>query len=296
MLLSNLTPPVTGAVLRLSVDFNSPVDYLIFIFQILFATAAVLLAGPVVISILCTRALRLQNRFIFMLNTSICDTLVGLSVYYLGLFDVQEGFPSRNGTYHVLPSLLGVNIMTFLFAQFDRYFAVCHPFAYTRFVTRGVIISTNVYCWFHVFVLLLIQNFLPLSKAVQMYVFGIVSLQVIVLTKVVMTIKLYVIARYQLEKDPPSAERENNKESLRIIIFVVISFLVLWCPSFVNIVLRLIVGRGLVFRNEATNLFAIMARLNAVCTPAVYLWGSPALREATVRTVWGRVCPRCRRR
>ncbi|XP_060926834.1 trace amine-associated receptor 1-like [Limanda limanda] len=296
MLVFNLTPPVAGAVLRLSVDFNSPVDYLIFIFQILFATTAVLLAGPVVISILCTKALRLQNRFIFMLNTSICDTLVGLSVYYLGLFDVQEGFPSRNGTYHVLPSLLGVNIMTFLFAQFDRYFAVCHPFAYTRFVTRRVIISTNLYCWFHVYVLLLIQNYLPFSKAVQMYVFGIVSLQVIVLTKVVMTIKLYVVARYQLEKDPPSAERENNKESLRIIIFVVISFLVLWCPSFVNIVLRLIVGRGLVFRNEATNLFAIMARLNAVCTPAVYLWGSPALREATVRTVWGRVCPRCRRR
>ncbi|CAB1420076.1 unnamed protein product [Pleuronectes platessa] len=269
MLLFNLTPPVAGAVLRLSVDFNSPVDYLIFIFQILFATAAVLLAGPVVISILCSRALRLQNRFIFMLNTSICDTLVGLSVYYQGLFDVQEGYPSRNGTYNVLTTLLGVNIMTFLFAQFDRYFAVCHSFGYMRFVTRRVIISTNVYCWFHVYVLLLIQNFLPLSKAVQMY---------------------------QLERDPPSAERENNKESLRIIIFVVISFLVLWVPSFVNIVLRLIVGRGLVFRNEATNLFAIMARLNAVCTPAVYLWGSPALREATVRTVWGRVCPRCRRR
>ncbi|XP_062236837.1 uncharacterized protein LOC133933675 [Platichthys flesus] len=296
MLLFNLTPPVAGAVLPLSVDFNSPVDYLIFIFQILFATAAVLLAGPVVISILCTRALRLQNRFIFMLNTSICDTLVGLSVYYQGLFDVQEGYPSRNGTYNVLTTLLGVNIMTFLFAQFDRYFAVCHSFAYMRFVTRSLIISTNVYCWFHVYVLLLIQNFMPLSKAVQMYVFSIVTLQFIVLTKVAMTIKLYFVARYQLERDPPSAERENKKESLRIIIFVVISFLVLWCPSFVNIVLRLIVGRGLVFRNEATNLFAIMARLNAVCTPAVYLWGSPALREATVRTVWGRVCPRCRRR
>ncbi|XP_062236690.1 uncharacterized protein LOC133933582 [Platichthys flesus] len=296
MLLFNLTPPVAGAVLPLSVDFNSPVDYLIFIFQILFATAAVLLAGPVVISILCTRALRLQNRFIFMLNSSICDTLVGLSVYYQGLFDVQEGYPSRNGTYNVLTTLLGVNIMTFLFAQFDRYFAVCHSFAYMRFFTRRVIISTNVYCWFHVYGQLLIQNFMPLSKAVQMYVFSIVTLQFIVLTKVAMTIKLYFVARYQLERDPPSAERENKKESLRIIIFVVISFLVLWCPSFVNIVLRLIVGRGLVFRNEATNLFAIMARLNAVCTPAVYLWGSPVLREATVRTVWGRVCPRCRRR
>nr|XP_046243949.1 uncharacterized protein LOC124058576 isoform X3 [Scatophagus argus] len=40
----------------------------------------------------------------------------------------------------------------------------------------------------------------------------------------------------------------------------------------------------------------VTSGMNAVCTPAVYLWGSPALREATVRTVWGRVCPRCRRR
>ncbi|KAM9360417.1 uncharacterized protein ABDE67_001028 [Symphorus nematophorus] len=295
MLLSNTTDSLTGGV-PLSVDFNSPVDYLIFIFQILFATTSVLVAGPVVIAILATRALRLQNRFIFMLNTSICDTLVGFSVYYLGLFDVQEGFPSRNGTYHVLPSLLGVNIVAFLFAQFDRYFAVCHPFMYTRFITRRVVISANVYCWFHVYAHSIMFNFLPLSISIQLYVFSIVSLQVIVLTKVVMTIKLYVIARYQLERDPPSAEKDNNKESLRIIIFVVISFLVLWYPSFVNIVLRLVVRGGLTFRNEATNLFAIMARFNAVCTPAVYLWGSPALREAMLRTVWGRVCPRCKRR
>ncbi|KAM9360211.1 uncharacterized protein ABDE67_000848 [Symphorus nematophorus] len=295
MLLSNTTDSLTGGV-PLSVDFNSPVDYLIFIFQILFATTSVLVAGPVVIAILATRALRLQNRFIFMLNTSICDTLVGFSVYYLGLFDVQEGFPSRNGSYNLLPSLLGVNMMTFLFAQFDRYFAVCHPFMYTRFITRRVVISANVYCWFHVYVQTIISKFLPLSISIQLYVFSIVSLQVIVLTKVVMTIKLYVIARYQLERDPPSAEKDNNKESLRIIIFVVISFLVLWCPSFVNIVLRLVVRGGLTFRNEATNLFAIMARFNAVCTPAVYLWGSPALREAMLRTVWGRVCPRCKSR
>ncbi|XP_023249577.1 uncharacterized protein LOC111644805, partial [Seriola lalandi dorsalis] len=200
-----------------------------------------------------------------------CDTLVGFSVYYLGLFDVQEGYPSRNGTHNMLPSLLGVNIMTFLFAQFDRYFAVCHPFIYTRFLTRRVVISANVYCWFHVYAQTIISNFLPLSRAVQLYVFSIISLQVIVLTKVVMTIKLYVIARFQVERDPPSAEKENKKESLRIIIFVVISFLVLWSPSFINIVLRLVIGRGLIFKNEATNLFAIMARFNAVCTPAVYL-------------------------
>lgn len=295
MLISNITESLAGGV-PLSVDFSSPVDYLIVIYQLVFATATVLIAGTVVIGILATRALRLQNRFIFMLNTSICDTLVGLSVYYLGLFDVQEGYPSRNGTHNVLPALLGVNILTFLFAQFDRYFAVCYPFIYSRFITRRVVIAANVYCWLHVYGQTLISNFLPLSKAIQMYVFSIISLQIIVLTKVAMTIKLYVVARYQLEREPPSAEKASKKESLRIIIFVVIIFLVLWCPSFVNIVLRLIVGRGLVFRNEATNLFAIMARLNAVCTPAVYVWGSPSLREAMVRTVWGKICPRCKRR
>ncbi|KAM3611935.1 uncharacterized protein V6R79_026154 [Siganus canaliculatus] len=294
MLLSNLTGSVTGGV-PLSVDFDSPDDYLIFIFQILFATSTVLVAGTVVIGILCTRALRLQNRFIFMLNTSICDTLVGFSVYYLGLFDVNESYPARNGTYNVLTSLLGVNILTFLFAQFDRYFAVCHPFIYGRFITRPFVIGVNIYCWVYNFAHLLARNLLPLSKAIQLYVFSIVFFQLIVLTKVIMTIKLYVIARFQIDRDPPSAEKDTKKESLRIIIFVVISFLVLWSPSFVNIILRFL-GGGLTFRNEATNPFAIMARFNALCTPSVYIWGSPALREAMMRTVWGKVCPRCNSR
>ncbi|CAJ1069261.1 G-protein coupled receptor 183-like [Xyrichtys novacula] len=297
MPLSNSTNSLTGGGgVPLSVDFDSPEDYFVFIFQILFATTTVIVAGTVVIGISATKALRLQNRFIFMLNTSICDTLVGFSVYYLGLFDVQEGYPSRNGTYNVLPSLLGVNILTFLFAQFDRYFAVCYPFIYSRFVTRHFVIGINIYCWFYNFAHLLARNLLPVSKALQLYVFSIVSFQLVVLTKVVMTIKLYVVARFQVERDPPSAEKETKKESLRIIIFVVISFLLLWCPSFVNIIFRFMTGRGLTFRNEATNLFAIMARLNAVCTPSVYIWGSPALRDAVRRTVWGRVCPKCRRR
>ncbi|XP_029960099.1 uncharacterized protein LOC115397782 [Salarias fasciatus] len=295
MPLSNETDSAAGGV-PLSVDFDSPEDYLVFIFQLVYATSTVLLAGTVVISIAATRALRLQNRFIFMLNTSVCDTLVGLSVYYLGLFDVNEGYPPRNGTQNVLPSLLGVNILTFLFAQFDRYFAVCHPFIYSRFITRPFVICVNIYCWVYNFAHLLARNVLPISKAMQLYVISIILFQLVVLTKVVMTIKLYVIARFQLERDPPSADKESKKESLKIIIFVVISFLVLWCPSFINIILRFVGGRGLVFRNEATNVFAIMARLNALCTPSVYVWGSPALREAMLKRVWGRACPRCRSR
>ncbi|XP_036382165.1 G-protein coupled receptor 183-like [Megalops cyprinoides] len=285
MLTLNTTVP-------LAFDFNRPEDYFIFLFHILFATSAVFLAGSVVIGILSTRGLRIQNRFIFMLNTSISDTLTGFSVYYLGLFDVQEGYPSRNGTFYILPSFLGVNILTFLFAQIDRYIAVCHPFFYSRYIMRPVVIGICVFCWFYTYSILTVQNLVPISKAAQINAFGVMTLQIIVLTKVLMTIKLYVIARYQLARDPPSTEKENKKESLRIIVFVVICFLTLWCPSFVNIIVKQLTLHGLKFRNEATNLFATMARFNALSTPAVYIWGSPALREAVKQTVWRRMCPR----
>ncbi|XP_008334440.1 somatostatin receptor type 2-like [Cynoglossus semilaevis] len=295
MRLPNTSDSGTGGV-PLSVDFDSPEDYFLFVFQVFFATTAVCTAGTVVIGILSTRALRLQNRFVFMLNTSISDTLVGLSVYYLGLFDVYEGYPPRNGTHNVLPSLLGVNVLTFLFAQFDRYFAVCHPFVYSRFITRHFVIGVNIYCWIYNAAHLLARNVLPVAKSWHLYVVSILLLQAVVLTKVIMNIKLYVVARVQLKRDPPGEERDSKRESLRIIIFVVVIFLVLWSPSFVNISIRFVKpAAGLLFRNEATNVFAVMARFSAVCTPAVYLWGSPALREATVRNLWGRLCPGCRR-
>ncbi|XP_036382162.1 trace amine-associated receptor 7e-like [Megalops cyprinoides] len=276
----------------LAFDFLHTEDYFIFLFHIVFATSAVFLAGSVAIGILSTKSLRIQNRFIFMLNTSISDTLIGFSVYYLGLFDVQEGYPSRNGTFYILPSLLGVNVLTFLFAQIDRYVAVCHPFFYSRYITRPMIIATCVFCWFVTYLTLVLQNTAPVSKAAQISAISVMALQIVVITKVLMTIKLYIVARYQLARDPPSAEKENKKESLRIIVFVVICFLTLWCPSFVNIIVRQMTLYGLKFRNEATNLFAIMARFNALSTPAVYIWGSPALREAVKQTVWRRMCPK----
>ncbi|CAG07829.1 unnamed protein product [Tetraodon nigroviridis] len=230
-----------------------------------------------------------------MLNTSVSDTLTGFSVYYLGLFDVQEGYPSRNGTFYILPSFLGVNLLTFLFAQFDRYLAVCYPFFYNRFIARSVVIGTCAFCWIYTYTILIVQNMVPISKAAQINAFGVMTLQIIVLVKVLMTIKLYVIARNHLVREPPSADGDSKKESLRIIVFVVICFLALWCPSFVNIIVRQLTRGGLRFRNEATNPFAIMARLNALVTPALYVWGSPSLRGAVRSTVWRRICP-CRPR
>lgn len=279
----------------LSVNFDTPGDFFLFIFHILLATGAVLVAGSVVVGISSTRFLRRQNRFVFMLNTSVSDTLTGFSIYYLGLFDVQEGYPSRNGTYYILPSFLGVNVLTFLFAQFDRYFAVCYPFFYDRYIARSVVVGICAFCWIYTYAILIVQNMVPISKAAQINAFGVMTLQIIVLVKVLMTIKLYFIARNHLAREPPSAERDNKKESLRIIVFVVICFLALWCPSFVNIIVRQLTRGGLRFRNEATNVFAIMARLNALVTPALYVWGSPSLRGAVWNAVWRRICP-CRRR
>ncbi|XP_061115614.1 trace amine-associated receptor 2-like [Conger conger] len=280
----------------LSVDFDRPEDYFIFLFHIIFATSAVLLAGSVVIAISSTKSLRRQNRFIFMLNTSICDTLTGFSVYYIGLFDVRDGYPPKNGTFYVLRSLLGVNILTFLFAQFDRYFAICHPFFYSRYATRPCVIAVCAFSWFVTYLTNALQNTAPISKVALIGGISVLALQVVVITKIIMTIKLYVIARHQLARDPPSAERENKKESLRIVIFVVISFLLLWSPSFVNIILRQLAFQGLNFRNDAVNPLGIMARFNALSTPAVYVWGSPALRAAVKDTVWGRGCPKRKRR
>ncbi|XP_073720795.1 uncharacterized protein [Misgurnus anguillicaudatus] len=285
MLAFNLTVP-------LSFDFTHPEDYLIFIFHILFATASALLAGSVVIGIVSTRALRSQNRFIFMLNTSISDTLTGCSVFYLGLFDVQEGYPSRNGTFYILPSFLGVNVLTFLFAQFDRYLAVGYPFFYERHITRGVVIGVCALCWIYTYSILIVQSVVPVAFAAQMNAFGVIVLQVIVAVKVLMTIKLYMIARQQLRREAPSNDKESKKESLRIIVFVVICFLTLWAPSFINISVRYMTKSGLRFRNEATNVFATMARFNALSTPALYIWGSPSLRAAVWNTVWSKIFKR----
>ncbi|XP_026854857.2 G-protein coupled receptor 183-like [Electrophorus electricus] len=278
-----------------SVDFTHPEDYFIFIYQIVFATCAFLLAGSVTMGILKTRALRNQNRFIFMANTSISDTLTGLSVYYLCVFDVQEAYPSRNGTFFILTSLLGVNVLTFMFAQFDRYCAVCHPFFYSRFISSSLVTGVCVYCWFHVYIQTLALQIVPAAVAVKVYAFSIAYFQIVVVTKIIMNIKLYVVARNQLARDAPSPERENKRESLRIIILVVAVFLILWTPAFVNIVVKQVTTYGIYFRNEATNIFASMARFNAISTSALYIWASPELREAVLHIGWHKVRPQITR-
>nr|XP_015221361.1 PREDICTED: G-protein coupled receptor 183-like [Lepisosteus oculatus] len=289
MISLNLTVP-------LAVDFNDAADYFIFITNLLIATSSVLIAVSVVLGILCKKSLRAQNRFIFMLNTSISDTLSGLGGYYIGLFDVQEGYPSRNGTYYIVPSLLGVNIQTIMVAQVDRFLAVVYPYVYNRYVTRTVVIQLCVFCWFYTYFFLMVQNLITVEMAAKMSVYGTLALQAIIIAKVMLNVKLYLIAKYQIAREPPGPERDSKKESLRLIIVVVVCFLALWTPRFYYLIVVQLTRSRYIFTNNASDPLSMMIRFTSTCTPGLYIWGSPALREAVLKTVWGRVCPPLRKR
>ncbi|XP_069038431.1 trace amine-associated receptor 7g-like [Lepisosteus oculatus] len=280
----------------LAVDFNDAADYFIILSNLLIATSSVLVAVLVVLSIICKKSLRSENRFMFMLNTSISDTLTGLGGYYIGLFDVQDSYPSRNGTYFILPSLRGVNVLTIVFAQVDRFVAVSYPYTYSRYITRTVVIVVCFFCWFYTYFFLLVQNLITIEMAAKMNAYAILIFQVMIIAKVLMNVKLYLIAKYQIAREPPGPERDSKKESLRLIIVVVVCFLALWTPYFYYIIVVQLTRSSYMFRNNASDPLAMMVRFTATCTPGLYIWGSPALREAVLKTVWGRVCPPLRKR
>nr|XP_015221353.1 PREDICTED: uncharacterized protein LOC107079712 [Lepisosteus oculatus] len=289
MVALNLTVP-------LAVDFSSAADYFIFLINLLVCTSSFLVAGSVVLGILNKKSLRAQNRFIFMLNTSISDTLTGLGGYYTGLFDVYESYPPRNGTYLIVPSLRGVNIWTIMFAQLDRFLAVAYPYTYNRYVTRNVVIGICVFCWAYTYLFITIQYHITIEQSTRMYAYATLSFQVIVTAKVALTIKLYLIAKYQIAREPPGPERDSKKESLRLIIVVVVCFLTLWSPQLYYIIVVHATGSRYMFRNNANDPLGLLVRFTATSTPGLYIWGSPALKESVLKTVWGRVCPLLRRR
>ncbi|XP_033903033.3 G-protein coupled receptor 183-like [Acipenser ruthenus] len=281
----------------LAVAFDSPGDFAIFILNILIATTIVIVAGSVVIAILCTKSLRTENRFIFMLNTSISDVISGFAWYYSGLFDVQEYYPRRNSTLGILNSCVGVNVFTVLFAQIDRYLAIGHPYIYSRYITRSVIIGICIYCWVYVYLVVLINNVVTLEAATQQNAYGALAFQIIItFTMLGLNLKLYLIAKYQLSRDPPGPETDNKKASLRLIIVVAFCFLALWTPVFVNTILRNMMSPyAYISINSGTDPFVVLSEVNPISTPALYIMGSSALKEAVLRRVC-RVFRKCKRR
>ncbi|XP_028681051.1 G-protein coupled receptor 183-like [Erpetoichthys calabaricus] len=280
----------------LAFSFDNTADYFIFAFHFLLATSTVTVAGSVVFAILRTKSLRNENRYIFMLSTSISDTLSGMGWYYIGLFDVNDTYPQKNGTYFVVSTLLGVNFITILIAQIDRYVAVSRPFFYARQISRRVVIGLCTFIWIYNYLIVLIMNLVPLRVAIIYNAINTFGIQVVaVILMLLLNLKLYMIARYQLSREPPSQGTDSKRSSLRLIIAVTMCFLIFWTPEFVNVILCGLTSYGFTFKNNARDPFAAMVHVNPLCTPTLYIIGSLALREAIAKALRWNECCRTRR-
>ncbi|XP_051777090.1 C-C chemokine receptor type 4-like [Erpetoichthys calabaricus] len=279
----------------LAVTFASTGDYFLFAFYVLVATCTFLVAGAVVVAILGSKSLRTENRFIFMLSTSISDTLSGFGLYYGGLFDVKESYPQKNGTYFVLPTLLGVNFLTILTAQIDRYVAISYPFFYARRITLRLVIGICIFIWIFSYLTLLLMNFVPWQVAVIYNAISTLGFQIIaVILMIGLNIKLCIITHYQMKREPPSPETDGKRSSVILVIAVTTCFLGFWTPAFINVSLRGLTSFGYYFENDAVDPFGALIRINPLSTPSLYIIGSISLRKAIVKVLCCGACCKAR--
>ncbi|XP_043925723.1 N-arachidonyl glycine receptor-like [Protopterus annectens] len=277
--------------IQLAMPLNTADGLAIFITYILLATAIVFVSGSVVLAILTTKSLRKENRFIYMLNTSISDLFTGLGMYYNGLFDVRESYPLKNSTYFILPTLLGINFQTIFVAQLDRYVAICHPYFYCRQITESRTITVCVFIWVYAYSLTLTYNLVTQEVAARINAVTILGATIgTFFTMIGLNLKLYLIATHQLSREPERRDRDSKKASLRLIILVTLTFLTLWSPAFINACLTNMSPFGIRFYNGATDPFSFLLRLNPLTTPVLYISGSRALKAAVFTKVWKPCC------
>ncbi|XP_043925725.1 pinopsin-like [Protopterus annectens] len=278
--------------LPLSVSSDSFGNVLLLIFHAVFATAIAMVNGCVLIAILMTHSLRRENRFIFMVSTSISDCLVGLGWYYEGIFDVKDlPYPTKNGTFYILSTLTGVSMIILVAAQVERYIAVTSPFTYEK-ITRGRTITVCIVLWTWAYGMAVPINLFKDSEIViKMHsITTLVTTVFTIFVMLVLNIKLFLIAKNQLKRDPPSLERENKKSSIQLIIVVSSTFLMCWTPAlFLPFVCNML-GKCIISQNDATNIFAILMKSSSLATPVLYINGSSALKDAILKTVWRPCC------
>lgn len=268
---------------------NSFENVLLFLFHIMLATAIIFFNVSVFLSILVNRTLRTENRFMYMLSTCFSDICSGVSYYYCGALDVRDSYDSPTRTFYIAPTFLGLSYMAILAAQADRYHAVSSPFKYSQRMTRGRTLMVIVAYWVYAFVIVAVNNLVPIGTAKS--VTGIGTFVGNIFTVIIMiglNIRLFLIAKYQLEREPPTAERENNRAAIYLIIIVAVFFLAAWLPIFLHIIMCNFLGSTCyAFRNEGTDPLRILPRINAVFTPLLYIRGCTALKVTLLTKVWG---------
>ncbi|CAB1321445.1 unnamed protein product [Coregonus sp. 'balchen'] len=193
---------------------NSFGNVLMFLFSIALAAAIIFLNISVFLSIMMNKSLRSENRFMYMLSTSSSDICSGVSYYYVGVLDVRDSYDSPKRTFYIAPTFLGLSYMAILAAQSDRYHAVTAPFKYSQRITRNRTLLVILFYWVYAFVIVAVNNLVPMGIAKQVTGFGTFVANIFtVIIMIGLNIRLFFIAKFQLEREPPSVERENKRSS-----------------------------------------------------------------------------------
>ncbi|XP_038560444.1 beta-2 adrenergic receptor-like [Micropterus salmoides] len=283
-------------VLSLVVPPTSFGNVLIVLFSIFLAATIIFLNVSVSLSILLHKALRSENRFMYMLSTCFSDICTGVSYYYVGVLDVRDNVDSPTRTFYIAPTFLGLSYMAILAAQADRYHAVVSPFKYSQRMTRNrTLLVISVY-WVYAFLIVAVHNLVTVGVAKK--ITGIGTFVGNIFTVIIMiglNIRLFVIARFQLEREPPSEERESKRSSVYLILVVAVFFLGTWLPIFCHVIICNFIGSTCyTFKNEGTDPLRILPRVNAALTPLLYIRGCTALRANLLTKVWRPCCRKSR--
>ncbi|KAF4094802.1 hypothetical protein G5714_023880 [Onychostoma macrolepis] len=238
------------------------------------------------------RSLRNENRFMYMLSTCLSDFCTGVTYYYAGVMDVRDNYDSPTRTFTLALIFLGLSFIAILAAQADRYVAVSAPFIYSQRMTRNRTLLVILGYWVYLFLIVVVNNSVPVEVAQRVtfivaFVGGILSVNIMI----GLNVRLLFIAKFQLGREPPSKERDNKRASIYLIVIVAVCFLIDWLPLFINgFVCNFRGSECYLFKNEGTNPLRILARLNAVVTPLLYIRGCTPLRSTVMIKVWRIPC------
>ncbi|XP_060926978.1 uncharacterized protein LOC133001421 [Limanda limanda] len=280
--------------LSLALPLTSFGNVLMFLFSVSLASSIIFLNMSVFVSILLNRALRSENRFMYMLSTCFSDICTGVSYYYVGLLDVKDGIDSPTRTYLMVPLFRVMTYTAILAAQADRYHAVASPFRYSRRMTRNRTVVVICAYWLFGFLLVAVSNLGSVDVARQIWGFGLLLSNIFTVTIMIgLNIRLFIIARFQLEKEPPSVERDTKRSSVYLILVVVMFFLVTMLPILCHYIVCIFSGSCFHSKNDATDPLHILPTMNGALTPILYICGCSPLRATLLTKVWR---PCCRRR
>ncbi|XP_069476396.1 D(1)-like dopamine receptor [Ambystoma mexicanum] len=257
----------------LAVKPNNAGNILVLLFNVCLAAAIVILNVCVFLSIVLERSMRKENRFIYMMSTCVSDFCTGVGWFYVGLFDVLEGYPGKNDTWFIIPSFMGISYLVVLAAQADRYHAVSWPIQYSQRMTPGKTVLVIGCLWFYTCAMTITLIFSPTAVSKQINSASTLISNFITLGIMLgLNIRLYRIAKYQLDREPLTPEREDKRRSLYLIIVVAGSFLLLWTPVYLRVIFcNLMPFPCQSVSNSATDPLAILPRVNAVLTPVLYI-------------------------